>query len=153
MHYAGVIDKDRLSLRKCEMRTVFICSVCKVRRSVPTLCIGALAALLVATSGLAKTYETGTDDGAEFVPAKGVECPCPEIPSELKEESMKCCCVARFNIDQEGKCKVKLVSSSGSDEIDDITLRTLRKWKFKPAMLDGKPVPSTRRIKVEFQVD
>lgn len=115
--------------------------------------MGAVAAVLVSTGAVAKTYDTGTESGAEFVPAKAVDCPCPDIPSDLKEETMKCCCVARFAIDQEGKCKVRLVSSSGSDEIDDITLRTLRKWKFKPAMLDGKPVSSTRRIKVEFEVD
>jgi outer membrane biosynthesis protein TonB len=45
------------------------------------------------------------------------------------------------------------MKSSGSDEIDDITLKTLKQWKFKPAMLNDKPVLSIRRIKLEFEVE
>jgi TonB family protein len=102
---------------------------------------------------VAKSYDAGTEDGAEFIPAKGVNCPCPQLPSELKENGMQCCCEVRFQIDDRGDSKVKIVRSSGSDEIDDITLRAVRKWKFRPAMLDGKPVASTRRLKVEYEVD
>jgi TonB family protein len=52
-----------------------------------------------------------------------------------------------------GKTDVKLLSSSGSSEIDDITLQTLRTWKFKPATLDGEPIEGVRKIQVEFQID
>ena len=102
---------------------------------------------------VAKSYDAGTEDGAEFVPAKAVKCPCPHLPSELKEDSMDCCCEVRFHIDEKGDAKAKIVKSSGSDEIDDITLQTVSKWKFRPAMLDGKPVASTRRLKVEYEVN
>jgi TonB family protein len=52
-----------------------------------------------------------------------------------------------------GKTDVKLLSSSGSTEIDEITLQTLRTWKFKPATLDGEPIEGVRKIQIEFQVD
>ena len=111
------------------------------------------ALLLASPQGVAaKTYEVGTESEAKFVEAKPTFNPQPEIPSAAREECMRASCVARFWIDEEGKTKVKLLTHSGSNEIDDITLSTLRRWKFKPAMLDGKPVESTRRIKVEFEV-
>lgn len=102
---------------------------------------------------VAKTYDVGTEASAQFIQAQVVNSPQPNIPPDLKEDCFKSCCIARFMINAQGDAKVKLISGSGSDEIDDITLQTLRKWKFKPAMLDGKPVASTRRITVEFQVD
>lgn len=105
------------------------------------------------TLGLAKSYDIGAEEQADFVEAKPVYTPQPVIPPEKHENCFKSCCLARFFIAKDGKTKVKLLSSSGSNEIDDITLITLRRWKFKPAMLDGQPVESTRRIKVEFEVN
>jgi protein TonB len=109
--------------------------------------------LLASPNAVAKTYEVGTEASSDFVEAKAIVTPTPTIPSEQSEEAFKSYCVARFFIDPEGKATVKLLTKSGSHEIDDITLATLRRWKFKPAMLDGKPVESTRRIKVEFEVN
>ncbi len=117
-----------------------------------------ICAALVLSAGFsgcaeAKSYDVGTEESAEYVEAKPVFNPQPDIPSTHSEQCFKSCCIARFFIGADGKTKVKLVSTSGSLEIDDITLITLRRWKFKPAMLDGKPVESTRRIKVEFEVN
>lgn len=109
-------------------------------------------AIAPATAQL-KSYSAGTASTAEFLDAKLLENPLPKIPSHLHEECFKSCCIARFKIDEKGQHKVRLVVSSGSPEIDEITLMTLRQWKFKPAMLDGKPVPTTRRVQVEFEVD
>ena len=125
----------------------------KALRCMMALASAAGLALAAVGGATAKTYDAGTEAGAEFVQAQVVESPQPVIPPALHENCFKSCCLARFMIAADGKSKVKLLSSSGSDEIDDITLETLRKWKFKPAMLDGKPVASTRRIKVEFEVD
>jgi TonB family protein len=116
--------------------------------------IFAVAALVVLTGAVkAKTYEVGADASADFVEAKPIYSPQPVIPPEKHENCFKSCCLVRFFISKEGKHRVKLIAGSGSNEIDDITLATLRRWKFKPAMLDGKPVDSTRRIKVEFEVN
>ena len=98
-------------------------------------------------------YKIGTSEEAKYADALAVECPQPEIPASLHEECYKSCCLARFCINHEGKHEVTLVSSSGSDEVDEIALSTLRRWKFKPAMLNGKPVQSVRKIKVEFEVE
>lgn len=120
-----------------------------------------LLAAVIVMSGIAgtpvgaqmKTFSAGTASTATYLDAKPIVNPMPKIPPHLHEECFKSCCVARFKIDAKGVHQVKLITSSGNAEIDEITLSTLRRWKFKPAMLDGKPVPTTRRVRVEFEVD
>lgn len=94
-----------------------------------------------------------TADLSHYEDAVAVVAPRPEIPAELHEQCFKSCCIARFLIKDDGQYSVKLISSSGSEPVDDIALDTLRRWKFKPALLDGKPVESSRKIRVEFQVE
>ncbi len=101
---------------------------------------------------IAKSYDVGTEEASEFKQAETVTSPSPVIPSDMMEDGYQSSVTARFSIEADGKMKVKLLSSSGNPEIDDLTLDTLKKWKFKAATLDGKPVSSTRRIKVEFEV-
>lgn len=100
-----------------------------------------------------KEFSIGIHDEAKLVPAKVIESPAPQIPAHKQEESFKTSCEARFLIDATGKATVTLVTSSGSEEIDELALKTLRTWKFKPATLEDKPVPSSRRIKIEFEIE
>jgi periplasmic protein TonB len=105
------------------------------------------------TPAAAKEYSIGTQAASQFVDAQILASPQPLIPPELHEHCFKSCCLARFLINPDGKATVKLLSSSGSSDLDDITLSTLKRWKFRPATLDGKPVSSARKIKVEFEVE
>jgi protein TonB len=100
-----------------------------------------------------ETFKISTNSSSRYEDAQAVDCPRPEIPSELAAECFKSCCVARFRIKNDGKYSVMLVSTSGSEQVDEVALSTLRRWRFKPAMLDGKPVESTRKIRVEFEVN
>jgi len=95
----------------------------------------------------------GTTDSSKYEDALAIECPQPELPAEHNEQGIKTCCCARFTIETDGKFTVKLVSSTGSQEVDDIALATLKRWKFKPAQLNGKAIKSCRKIKIEFEID
>jgi protein TonB len=112
-----------------------------------------LCVALAASASAGPLLKGSTADMSHYEDAKAIECPRPEIPAELHEQCFKSCCIARFMIKDDGKYSVKLISSSGSEQVDDIAIDTLRRWKFKPALLDGKPVDSSRKIRVEFQVD
>jgi protein TonB len=101
----------------------------------------------------ATTLNLGAEYSSNYKIAEPVYTPEPEISSELHEQCFKSCCIAKFLIKKDGKTSVALLSSSGSSEVDDITLTTLRRWKFKPATLDGQPIDSSRKIKVEFEVN
>jgi protein TonB len=113
----------------------------------------ALVSILAGSACAGPLLKAGTTESSKYQDALGIECPEPQIPAELKEETMKTSCVARFDIKADGKSTVKIVSSSGSEQVDDMALATLRRWKFKPATLDGKPVDSFRRIRVEFDIN
>lgn len=121
-------------------------------------CIFLLAGLLIPcvaghSTAEGKEYSLGIREEAKLVPAKILESPTPQIPATHQETAFKSSCEARFVIDPKGSTVVTIVTSSGSEEIDSIALETLKKWKFKPASLEGKAVASTRRIKIEFEVD
>ena len=117
----------------------------------------ALCGLMVSASSMgscsAKEFSIGTQSESKLVNAVIVSNPVPEIPSEFKGEAFKSCCLAKFKIDHEGKCDVHLQESTGNQEIDHIVIATLKKWKFKPAMLDETPVASTRKLRIELEVD
>ncbi len=120
--------------------------------------VGGLSLLLwltavIAPGAQAQTFQLGAAESSRIMDAEVLASPQPVIPAELHEQCFKSCCIARFIIQPDGKTAVKLVTSSGSQEIDDITITTLKRWKFRPAMLNGKPVQSTRRVKIEFEVE
>jgi TonB family protein len=71
----------------------------------------------------------------------------------MLEQGIKTNCTAKFAIAPTGKSTVELISSTGSSEVDELTLGTLRTWRFRPASLSGSPVASVRKIKVEFEVE
>ncbi len=109
--------------------------------------------LLCVTQVNAELLKTGIQESTDFVEAEALSAPQPIIPSDMYEEGMKCSCVARFTILDSGKTKVKIVSSSGNHEVDCIALRTLQRWIFRPAMLNGKPVESNRKVKIHFEIE
>jgi TonB family protein len=131
----------------------------KIRNSLFPFCFLALsiASGTIFCAGLAspvsaKTLTLGTEYSSDYKNAEPVFSPEPEISPELKEQCFKSCCIAKFLIKADGNTSVQLLTSSGSQEVDDIAVETLRRWKFHPAKLDGVPVDSTRKIKVEFEI-
>jgi protein TonB len=104
-------------------------------------------------ASLAKTFTLGTDYSSRYKIAEPVFAPEPEISAELKEQCFKSCCIAKFLIKADGNTSVHLLTSSGSDEVDEIAVETLRRWRFRPAQLDGKPVDSSRKVRVEFEIE
>ncbi len=95
----------------------------------------------------------GTTDSSKFEEALALECPQPAIPSDLCEHCHQKSCVVRFAIQESGKFTVRLVRSCGSEEVDDVVLTTLRRWRFKPALLDGKAIKSSRKVRVELVIE
>lgn len=101
----------------------------------------------------AETFHLGTQESEQLEAAEPVYTPRPTITEEMLEAGIKAFCVARFEIGANGKSKVHLVTSTGSAEVDELTLSTLRTWRFNPGKRGGIPVASVRKIKVEFEVD
>jgi TonB family protein len=123
-------------------------------RRILTHCSAVLAAaLLCQMAAMAgPLLKIGTQESSTYHDAEVVYSPKPEISSELKEECLKTSCVAKFAVSDEGKTSVRLVSSSGSADVDETVMSTLRQWKFKPATVDGKPISSSRTLRIEFEI-
>jgi TonB family protein len=114
-----------------------------------------LLALIVGSgfAAEAKEYSIGVQEESKRIDAKVLDSPSPEIPSEMKDEAFKTGVTARFNIAADGKVAVALLSSSGNEDIDKIVLDTLKKWKFQPATVNNEPVASSRKLKIELEVE
>jgi protein TonB len=118
-----------------------------------SLLVAASATSITMSPAFATTLSIGADSSSNFNPPKAVFAPEPVIPEHLQEQCFKSCCIAKFLVAPTGKATVQLVSTSGSPEVDEITLDTLRRWKFKPATLDGAAVEGSKKVQVEFKVE
>lgn len=80
--------------------------------------------------------------------------PQPVIPDDLRSDPLDKNFVAMFTIGPDGiPTEVKMVQSTGSAELDDIALKTAKKWRFKPATSDGAGVESQVKLTIEFSVE
>lgn len=113
----------------------------------------AFVAITATAAVQAKTFQLGVQHSGELVPAEVLSSPQPVITAEMLEQGIKASCTAKFAIAASGKHQVELISSTGSGEVDEMTLQTLRTWRFRPAVLSGEPVSSVRKIRIEFEVE
>jgi TonB family protein len=134
------------------MEMIFV--IIKVTMKILTTILTSLVLLTTWTSSAnAETFKLGTHEANELIPAEVEFSPQPCISSEMLESGIKCTCTAKFHITPTGKHNVSLVNSTGSNEVDELTLETLRTWRFRPAVLNGTPIASVRKIKIEFEID
>jgi protein TonB len=118
-----------------------------------SLAVATSATSITLAPASATTLSIGTDSSSNFNPPQAIFAPEPVIPEHLQEQCFKSCCIAKFLVASTGKTTVQLVSTSGSSEVDEITLETLRRWKFKPATLDGAAIEGSKKVQVEFKVE
>ena len=60
--------------------------------------------------------------------------------------------MARFQVAEDGSAKVQLVEPTSDPDLNRALLDTLRRWRFFPAMQDGKPVASSVDIRIPVSV-
>ncbi|MFZ9596561.1 MAG: energy transducer TonB [Bdellovibrionia bacterium] len=79
--------------------------------------------------------------------------PSPEIPASLQTQEINTSVGIQFLIDSSGRVQAQLTTSSGNEELDAIALETLKKWVFRPAQKDGKPIDSKIKSQIHFLVN
>jgi len=60
---------------------------------------------------------------------------------------------ARFDIASDGGCQVTLLTTTGNPQLDAMTLSTLGRWRWAPAVETGKPVSTVQIIRFVFLVE
>jgi TonB family protein len=78
--------------------------------------------------------------------------PPPVIPPYLQNQELKTHVVIDFYVNSLGVANPRLVGSSGNEELDAIALETIKKWQFRPAEQEGKPIDSKVRLRIVFEV-
>jgi len=77
----------------------------------------------------------------------------PKIPDALKTHEYKSYVRVKVEISADGTSTVSLKTSSENQEIDQRVLQALRRWKWRPALFDGRAVNSVRYFRFEFEVN
>jgi protein TonB len=83
--------------------------------------------------------------------------PEPPYTPQARKDKVQGAIIAAVDVDASGNVAgINLtavsLSTSVGEGLDESALKTLRKWKFKPAMKKGKPVPVTVMVEVTFRL-
>jgi TonB family protein len=99
--------------------------------------------------------ENQTDSGPQMAPSHGpvaVYAPPPILPSYMQDREIKTYVVIDFYVNSQGNATPHLAGSSGDEELDALALETVKKWQFRPAEKDHKPIEAKVRLRIVFEV-
>ena len=94
-------------------------------------------------------------DGPALGPTHGpvaVYTPQPVIPPYLTAHDWNKTVVIEFFITAQGAVMPRLIVSSEDEELDALAIATAKKWQFRPAEQDHKPIDSKVRLRIVFEV-
>jgi protein TonB len=78
----------------------------------------------------------------------------PRYPSEALRRGETGTAIVRVDVDEEGRVDaVTLVSRTGSRALDRAAMQAVREWRFRPAQRDGRPVPGSVDVPIEFSLE
>jgi protein TonB len=84
--------------------------------------------------------------------ARAIAKPLPEIPDLLRRRVLNLTALARFRIAASGIAEVELIEATPDSTFNRLLLESLRRWRFFPALADGKPVASLQEIRIQLTV-
>jgi TonB family protein len=112
--------------------------------------------------GLAAMAQQAADDKSRTeIPPAGVNgvgmprceyCPDPEYSKEAKKKKVQGIVVLFVVVTIEGKATDISVAKSSGLGLDEMAIEAVRKWRFKPAMKDGKPVAVKVPVEMTFRL-
>lgn len=85
--------------------------------------------------------------------ARAIEQPMPEIPPELRRYALSLVAVVKFTIAADGAAKAELAEATPDPRLNRALLEAFRRWRFFPAMQDGKPISSVLVLRVPIRVE
>jgi TonB family protein len=74
------------------------------------------------------------------------------MPDELRRNGGKTFVRVEIEVSAEGRTEVRLLTTSGSPELDAKIQEALSRWQWEPAIQEGQPMASKERFKLEFEV-
>lgn len=103
----------------------------------------------VATDAPPSQGPAATGDTAEPIPTR---MPAPEYPRRAFRQGIEGTVLVRAEVGPDGvPTSVGLVRSSRSRDLDRAALDAVRRWRFRPAMVDGHPTVGSVVVPIEFR--
>lgn len=100
----------------------------------------------------AATPDAGTATGLSTSAPVPIEAPSPSYPRRALRRGDSGEVVLRVQVDARGvPGQVEVASSSGSRDLDRAAQSAVQRWRFRPAMRDGVPVPGAVNVPVTFK--
>jgi periplasmic protein TonB len=90
--------------------------------------------------------------GRDNLGAHATYAPIPDIPDDLRENSIQTVAVAHFKVTYDGEVTVSLATKTENLRLNQILLDTLKEWRFVPAMKDGVAIDSEFDLKIPITV-
>ena len=82
-----------------------------------------------------------------------VRSPAPRYPREAQRRGESGTVVLRVHIDADGRPRdIDLVEGSGSRSLDRAAVDAVRRWRFDPAVRNGRPTEGTLQVPITFRL-
>jgi protein TonB len=79
--------------------------------------------------------------------------PPPPYPSLARRKGLEGHALVEVRVLADGSCAdPRLLECAGSPLFGEVSLETVRGWRYRPATLGGKPVESTQRVRFVFKL-
>ncbi len=91
--------------------------------------------------------------GTQQMGARALYQPKPVLPEDLRDETIHTVVMARFHIKPDGSATVELIQPAPDPRVNQFLLKTLKTWRFFPAIQGGKPVASVLDVKYPIDVE
>jgi len=110
-----------------------------------------LAWLLLAVAPLALGGNEKKANSTD-VPPKPIYTPDPEYTPSARHDQVQGIVVVRINLDADGIPHDVKVARGLRSDLDQKAIEAVTKWRFTPAMKDGKPVSASVNVEVAFRL-
>jgi len=85
--------------------------------------------------------------------ARAIFQPMPEIPPELRRQAMHLVAVVEFAIAPDGTAQAVLREATPDPALNRVLIAAFARWRFFPALEQGKPIASTLTLRVPISVE
>jgi protein TonB len=89
----------------------------------------------------------------KLLPARALNPDLPAYPERARKLNIQGFVLLEAEIDDHGKLVGIRVRQGLESGIDQLALASVKRWRFSPATLAGRAVPSTRLIRIRFELD
>jgi len=105
-------------------------------------------------TGNKDVVKAGSGDGTKLnQDAEPIFEPLPELTAEMKKRPFNANIRVRVTVDADGSHEEELTQGTGDSEIDALVIKTMRRWKWRPAYRDGEKVKTTRPYRFRININ